>query len=445
MAGEGGRAIFLTAGGTDGDGLPALSARARRRLFARSVVVGLGSGLLALLFRLILERANDGRDGAMAAAGRLGAWGLALAAFGSAVVVGLGVVLVRRAAPEAAGSGIPHVEAVIHHGRLFRWARVVWVKAVAGAMGLGGGLALGREGPTVQMGAAAGFAGGSALGADLQERRTLTAVGAGAGLAAAFNAPLAGMTFVFEELRAGRRPGDYLAALLATSIADALTRWSLGQGPVFGALDLRVPSLGLLWVALLIGVGGGLLGPLFNAGLFGAIGMFDRMRARLGAWMPAALLGAGVGMLGWWRPELLGGGNHLIDGALQGGIVAIGPALLVLGIRTVLTLGSYATGSAGGLFTPMLVLGAYAGGICAGLHGGEADAPAILVVLGMAAFFTGSIRAPVTGVLLMVEMTGSYALILLLLATCLTAEFVAGEVGGKPIYASLLERDLKRE
>ena len=115
-------------------------------------------------------------------------------------------------------------------------------------------------------------------------------------------------------------------------------------------------------------------------------------------------------------------------------------ALTLIAVRAVLTLGSYATGAAGGLFSPLLVLGAYMGAVCSLLPAAGPLLP-VCVVLGMAALFTGSVRAPVTGLLLMVEMSGRYALVLPLLATCLAAEFIAGELGGSPIYAALLKQN----
>jgi CIC family chloride channel protein len=140
------------------------------------------------------------------------------------------------------------------------------------------------------------------------------------------------------------------------------------------------------------------------------------------------------------RPEFLGDGHRLIGSALTAP-PTLAAALTVIAVRVVLTLGSYATGAAGGLFSPLLVLGAHMGAVASLLPLAGPLLPAC-VLLGMAALFTGSVRAPVTGILLMVEMSGCYTLVLPLLATCLAAEFVSGELGGKPIYAELLERDL---
>jgi len=421
---------------------PRLPEVPRRSLFIRAIGVGLVSGLMAVGFRLVLEQAERLRDLVMTLPVPTH-WGLVIAASFAAVLAGLSVALVRRVAPEAAGSGIPHVEGVLHHGFPFHWFRVVWVKVVGGILSIGSGLALGREGPTIQIGASVGRAGGLCFGSDPEEERTLIAVGAAAGLSAAFNAPLAGMTFFFEELRGGVRTADYLAALLASSAGDLLARKILGQGPVFGVIPVDAPpALDVIPLAVGLGVAGGATGVLFNFSLLRTLGAFDRIRNSIAAWQLGAIVGALIGFLGLFHPELLGDGHRLISSALTTPPV-LTMALALIAIRATLTLGSYATGAAGGLFSPLLVLGAHMGAVSSLLPAAGPLLP-VCVVLGMAALFTGSIRAPVTGLLLMLEMSGSYALVLPLLATCLAAEFVAGELGGKPIYSALLERDLAR-
>src|SRR6185312_14050440 len=137
------------------------------------------------------------------------------------------------------------------------------------------------------------------FGSAPEEQRTLMAVGAAAGLSAAFNAPLAGMVFFFEELRGGNRPGDYLAALLASSAGDLLARKLLGQGPIFGALPVSAPPpLEVVPLAVGLGVAGGIAGVLFNAALLRTLGIAGRARRAIGGWQFAALVGAMIGLLG---------------------------------------------------------------------------------------------------------------------------------------------------
>src|ERR1044071_5778965 len=173
----------------------------RRRLFPRAALVGLGAGLVAALFRAALAAGDALRNGLIAWAKSYPLWGWIFPILFSMTGAVLSVALVRRYAPEASGSGIPHLKGVLHRLRTLDWRRVLPVKFIAGTLAIGGGLALGREGPTVQMGGAVGDAVWSWLKSPPREHRTLIAAGAGAGLAAAFNAPLSGLIFVLEEVR----------------------------------------------------------------------------------------------------------------------------------------------------------------------------------------------------------------------------------------------------
>ena len=170
----------------------------RRRQAPRAIVVGAVTGLVAVAFAELLEASQRLRASIIGAGGLTGFVGsIALAAAGGAIAV----TLVRAFAPETSGSGIPHLKAVLHHLRPMRWLRVLLVKFAGGIAAIGGGLTLGREGPTVQMGGAIGQMVGGWFPCTPREKQSLVAAGAGAGLAAAFNAPLSGLVFVLEELQ----------------------------------------------------------------------------------------------------------------------------------------------------------------------------------------------------------------------------------------------------
>ncbi|HEY4588013.1 MAG TPA: chloride channel protein, partial [Thermoanaerobaculia bacterium] len=172
----------------------------RRRVVPRAALVGLLAGLVASVFRITLESLDRARDALFAAAHRMPQpWGLLLVIAVCGTGAGAALWLVRRFAPETSGSGIPHLKAVLHRLRGMRWRRVLLVKFASGTLGIGAGLALGREGPTVQMGGSVGQMVSGWLRSNARERHILVAAGAGAGLAAAFNAPLAGVLFVLEE------------------------------------------------------------------------------------------------------------------------------------------------------------------------------------------------------------------------------------------------------
>jgi CIC family chloride channel protein len=417
-------------------------------LFGLAIAVGLLAGGIAVAFQEALALAAGVRESLVRGVSTSG-WGLPVAVVVSALAVWAGVAVVRRFAPETSGSGIPLVEAVLHRGRDMRWPRILWVKFTGGVLAIGGGLTLGREGPTVLMGAALGRALGGRPSGSAERSRTLVAAGAGAGLAAAFNAPLAGTLFVLEEMRVLRTQRHALAALLACVTADRVYRGALGGAPQLGLVGEARAPLSLLLPLLLVGAAAGALGAVFNRCLLGTLGLFDRLRARAGrhgGGLPL-LVGALVGLVGFFAPLVLGPGDALIERALRFPPDAAGAAAVLIG-RFALTLLSYATGAAGGLFAPLLVLGAESGVLIGRVAEhlrpvGSASLP-VFAIVGMGALFASSVRAPATGVLLMIEMTGALSALLPLAYGAILADLTARALGARPIYEALLERTLAR-
>ncbi len=413
------------------------------KLFPRAILVGFGAGAIAVLFRALLAGADLLRN-------QIIAWSHAFAYLGwifpvlfSATGAVVAVALVKSQAPETAGSGIPHLKAVLHRLRELSWGRVMLVKLTSGVLAIGGGLALGREGPSVQMGGAIGDGIARGLKMSSQDRLTLIAAGAGAGLAAAFNAPLAGLVFVLEEMQRDFRPAIFGASFLAAATADIVSRSVSGQLPVFSVPNYALPPLVSLPAFAVLGVFAGGLGVLFNRGLVGTMDLFGRLK--VGPLVISAAVGAATGLVAWFLPDAVGGGNVLAETVLTGKIAVAAIPLLFL-LRFGLTLTSYATGAAGGIFAPLLALGALIGlGFGNLMHLWAprfAAEPVLFAVVGMAAYFTAIVRAPLTGVLLITEMTGSYELMLPLLVSSFCAYAVAEYVKDLPIYEALLERDL---
>lgn len=417
----------------------------RRRVYPRAALVGLVTGVLAVAFRWCLEAAGSLRQVLVALTHAHPLWGWLLPVAWGAVSAAVAVWLVRRFAPEAVGSGIPHLKAVFFRLRTLSWKRLIPVKFVGGVLAIGGGLALGREGPTVQMGGALGAAFSKLFGSNARERLTLIASGAGAGLAAAFNAPLAGVVFVLEEVQRGFTPSVFGAALIASVTADVVSRLANGQQPVYDIPFYAAPPLPTLFLYPLLGGLAGLLSVAFTRGLLLTLDAWGRLR-----WNPllsAAMVGGLVGALGIFLPGVVGAGHELIERTLAGDVLlwTVVPLLL---LRFGLMLGSYALGAPGGIFAPLLVLGALLGtGV------GELSQhffptlgvnPEALAVVGMAALFTGVVRAPLTGIVLIVEMTGNYGQMLALMLACFSAFAVVEGFRLPPIYEALLARDLRR-
>lgn len=419
----------------------------RRGIFPRAALVGAIAGLIALAFRVTLSSASGLRDQMIAWAHRTSpAFGWIFPVLVAVLGAVFAVALTRRFAPEAAGSGIPHLEAVLQRFRTLDWKRVLPVKFFGGVIAIGSGMALGREGPTVQMGGAVGDAVSRWLRVSERERLTLISAGAGAGLAAAFNAPLAGLIFVLEEVRRDFQPIVFGAAFIASAVADIIARIGAGQFPSFSVPAYPMPPLESLPVYAFLGVLAGGLGVLFNRGLLATMNLFARLPARF--LLPAAALtGGGIGLVGWFAPTLVGSGHGLAEAALRGEVALAALPLFFL-VRFALTHTSYATGAPGGIFAPLLVLGAFiglaVGQVAHNLAPQIAPVPAAFAVVGMAAYFTAIVRAPLTGVMLIVEMTANYSQMLPLLVSCFCAYAVAEFLKELPVYEALLERDLKR-
>jgi CIC family chloride channel protein len=408
--------------------------------------VGAATGVVCALFRLCLQEADRLRDLAIG-------WAHGQAFIGFLLVIMAGAAcalaawLVRRFAPHATGSGIPHVELVLQKELPPAPFILLPVKFGGGLLAIGSGLALGREGPSVQMGASIAH-----LFAELSRRswpdaRVLIAAGAGAGLATAFNAPIAGAIFVLEELVQRFEHRIAIAALAASATAIAVSRAILGSQPDFAVMAFdHVPTLGLP-LFLVLGIVAGLLAVAYNRSLLATLAAFERMRA-LAPEARAALVGAAVAAVAWFAPTLVGGGDGLTQRALAGAEPLLWLPLVFL-LRVVMGHASYAAGTPGGLFAPLLVLGAQGGlmfGVgCALVFPNLAIPMPAFATVGMAALFTGIVRAPLTGIVLITEMTAAFNLLLPMLAACFAAMLIPTLLRDVPIYEALREGTLRRE
>ena len=269
----------------------------------------------------------------------------------------------------------------------------------------------------------------------------MIAAGAGAGLAAAFNAPLAGVVFVLEELAGNFTPVVFVAAFLASVAADVVGRVLTGEMAVFPLHDMTAPTVHALPAALVLGAVCGLGGVLFNRCLLKSLDLYARLRWP--SWAIGALAGGVVGIASGFYPGVGGSGGLIAERALSGEI-AWRWLLVLLVARFFLTMTSYGSGAAGGIFAPLLVIGAL-GGLAFGqathlLAPAWAAHPEVFAVIGMGGLLTAIVRAPLTGIVLMIELTGKYDFMLPLLGCCLVAYGVAEALGDAPIYEALRER-----
>jgi len=419
------------------------------RLLVLAFMIGCIVGVLGSFFRLILEILDKYRKVLQQAANSGSMLHSVFIVLGSVCAIALSLYLIRKYAPEASGSGVQEIEGALDGVRPMRWKRVIPVKFIASLLSLGSGLVLGREGPTIQIGANVGRMLKDLTKQPDIEDNSLISAGASAGLAVAFNAPLSGIVFVIEEMHEHFKFTFFSLAtiMIGAGTGDFVSRLILGNTPEFMLQTFAAPALKEYWLFSALGVAFGAFGLIFNKLLLSGI---DFVQAYLKAHiLPIAFLsGILVSGLGIFYPQVLGGGYDLINS-----IFANRPALVVLiflfGLRFLLSVLSYSTGTAGGIFLPLLTLGVLLGIICG--IGFDALFPELDInplnfgIAGMVAVFAATIRAPLTGLVLSLEMTGNYGMMLPLLITSVTASVITVLLGNEPIYATLLRRILKKQ
>ena len=417
----------------------------RLRLFAEGIVIGFLAGLVISFFRYALNVAEGYRHELYAFLTGT-PWYYHALWFAALILLGCVLCWLNKIEPVAAGSGIPQVKGAILGVVKMRWFSVLWVKLTAGILGIGAGLSLGREGPSIQLGAVTAQGVSRFLGRTRMEERYLITSGSSAGLAAAFNAPLAGVMFALEELHHNFSIVVMLPAMAAAMTATVVSRFLFGRASIFEFTQLPIlPLENYGWVILTAAIVG-LCGVAFNKSLL-SIGHFYSLPVFINpaAKIIFALVCAGV--LGYFLPQVLGGGNSLINHLAQTP-VSLQLLLLLLAGKFIFTLVSYGCGVPGGFFLPMLVIGALAGNICSTLliSSGLIDAAyaSNIIVISMAALFAASTRAPITGTVLIMEMTASYQHLLVLSIASMVAFVMAELCKSKPIYEELLNRSLRQ-
>ncbi|MBR6473086.1 MAG: ClC family H(+)/Cl(-) exchange transporter [Firmicutes bacterium] len=347
--------------------------------------------------------------------------------------------------PYISGSGIPQVKGELMGRIKTDWLRVLALKFFGGIMAISSGLALGREGPSIQLGAMVGKGFSRLSGRLKTEERLLISAGAGAGLAAAFGAPLAGVVFVLEELRKDFDPKVLLSTMAAAVTSEYVASFVFGLQPVFAIFAFKKPTLNDYWMILILGALLGVLGVAYNRALALSQDLQAKIRPR---WLKAVLAAFSVIVMAKFYPVCLGSGHSLVEETGYG-FIAAGSLALILIVRFIYSIYSFATGAPGGIFLPLLVLGALAGGLFTSVLSPALGLPndniAFYVILGMAGLFSSIVRAPLTGIILISEMTGALSNLLPLSMVALVSYVTAEALGGEPVYDQLLERILRNK
>ncbi|KNZ68928.1 H(+)/Cl(-) exchange transporter ClcA [Thermincola ferriacetica] len=416
----------------------------RLKLFVEGILSGIVAGLLVVFFRFMLEKAEVLRDYIYPVL-QNNAWWPKAVFFLTLIVIAFLLGKIVRYEPMAAGSGIPQVEGYLSGQLTMNWWKVIPAKLAGGIMAIGSGLSLGREGPSIQLGAAAGQGVSRALRRLRVEEKYLVTSGASAGLAAAFNAPLAGVIFALEEVHKNFSSVVLTAAMAASLTADLVSQNFFGQKPIFHFHDLQVLPLKYYFLLVVLGVIAGVFGVFFNRSLVFTLNMYGKVKVVPEIVKPLLPLMAG-GVLGFYLPETLGGGHRLID-SLGSGHYSLIMLFALLAVKFAFTMLSYGSGVPGGIFLPLLVIGALTGdifgSIAVNLFHINPQYLNNFIVLAMAAYFTAIVKAPVTGSVLITEMTGSFSHLLALITVSMTSYMVVTLLRSEPVYELLLKRILQ--
>lgn len=412
-------------------------------ILGKSLLIGILTGLVISGYRLLGSRLGDLFQEVYLWFSQRPLYFILLALI--LVVLAIFVDFLVRGEPMISGSGIPQMEGILHKKIHYNWFKVLLYKFVGGIICLAVGMSVGREGPSVQMGAC--------LGQGVSERNKdsrkldnyLITAGGSAGLSAAFGAPLAGVCFALEEAHKNFSYYVLLGCMLSSVVADFITKIVFGMEPSLQFRELDLLPLENYWAFVLLGLAVGVSGVIFNQGILRTKAFIGRQK--LPSFVPMALaflLSAGVSI---YLPVLAGGGHQTIM-ALKSGDFAILFLLFLLLVKYIFTFVCFGSNVPGGIFFPLLAIGALVGSIMGKIFiglGVDQSFYLNFVVLAMAGHFAAIVKAPLTGLILIFEMTGSMSQFLGLALVVLVATVTADLLKGEPIYDELLKAILKKK
>lgn len=409
------------------------------KLTLEGVVVGILSGAVVSTFRWSIGQLLTIFQGAYVTARHNIIIFLALLVL--LAVMGLLVANFLKKEPNISGSGIPQVEAQLAGEMEMNWWSILWRKFVGGILSIGPGLFLGREGPSIQLGSAIGQGFSEVTKETGVFRRVLIASGAAGGLAAAFNAPIAGAMFVLEEIYHNFSPLVWVTALASAVSSNLVALYVFGLTPVLDIPYKQSMPVGMYWHLILLGIVLGLMGRLYQVVLLAMPSWYEKTKIPryLQGLVPIILI-LPIGMM---FPQLIGGGNSIIT-SLNGWGSSMTFLLGLLALRFIFSMISYGSGLPGGIFLPILNLGAIIGAIYAVFMHQIGLLPAgfesNLIIFSMAGYFACIGKAPFTAIILVTEMVGSLQHLMPLAVLSLVAYIVVDMLNGAPIYESLKER-----
>jgi CIC family chloride channel protein len=416
-------------------GAQRLQLREHQLFLVLTVVIGVMAGLVAVLFTVAIEQTSHRLFGLTPSRARL---------FAVPPLMSLATgVLLAYVFRDVRGSGVPQTKAAYHLSGGVIPARVAVGKFITGVLCIGSGHSIGREGPSVQIGAGLASALGRWLRLSPERVRDLVPVGAAGALAAAFNTPVAAVLFALEEIIGDLNASLIGSAVVASVASVVVERSILGNEPLFHVPEYHLVHPAELGAYALLGVLGGLVSLIFSKGLLAARAAFRRLPRATQVLHPA-LGGLVIGAVLMYFPAVMGVGYEYVDQALNGDLLLGTMAVLCI-LKLGATVVSYASGNAGGIFAPSLYVGAMAGGALGTLVNGVAPFPTAdpgaYALVGMGTLFAGIIRAPMTSVFMIFEITQDYQILVPLMVANMLSFVISRRYQPVPIYHALLRQD----
>ena len=375
------------------------------RLSVQGVMVGIFAGLMVCLYRFLLSESEHILRNYLTIIQTNVVYIVLFFVF--LAVLGLLIDWITKWEVDSSGSGIPQVYAEVKGHMEANWAKVLFSKIVAGVMTALGGLSLGPEGPSVQIGGMAGKGVARLFKGSKTDELRLILVGSAVGITAAFNAPLAGVLFVMEEINHGFDKTLIFIALVSAIVSDFISKSIFGQSTVLTFPINNIP-LENYWILIVLGIVIGVIGYVYNIGMIKSSDFVNSLKIPSQLKFVAVFIISGVVAL--TIPQISDGGHFMMD-MLGVAIPSLGVLVLLLVLKYLFSMFSFSSGAPGGIFLPILVLGAYIGAIF-----GSVVVPALgmehvliykFIVISMAGFFAATVRSPITGIVLIAEMCGS--------------------------------------
>ena len=413
------------------------------KLAVQGIFVGIFAGIMVCLYRFLLYSSESILRNFLEFIN--GNIFLIIVWFIILAILGLFTAFLVKWEPDSIGSGIPQINAEVKGFLNTNWLKILTAKISAGVLTALGGLSLGPEGPSVQIGGMAG----KGISRIFKESRTdelrLILAGSTVGITAAFNAPLAGVIFIIEEINHSFDKTLIFIALTASVVADFISKSFFGQATVLN-FPLHNLPLSSYWLLIVLGLLLGILGYVYNVGMIRANDRLAKMsNIPLEIKFICVFLISGVVAL--FIPEILDGGHFMLD-MLDVAIPSLGILIFLLVAKYLFSVVSFSAGTPGGIFLPLLVLGAFIGAIFGSvvipIFGLESYLIYKFIVISMAGFFAATVRSPITGVVLLSEMCGSTESLVAMLIVAIIAYAVPMLLNNRPIYESLFERLLAK-